>query len=198
MAEPPIATDSALKAILHEAEAIQAGVNRNYNAIYTTFGVVLPALVGIFALSAKDLKFDSALMPKVALIFVMVFSLSGLWAQSLWMELLRYVRYRYIVLLPRLYRATGQLADQNFLQWSGRRTPRNSSAILLFNIGCFAVLLLVHIAFMSAAPIALQMISILFIAAVTASNIAVMREATDLEKAIEESTSTSSPPSTPT
>lgn len=39
---PP--SDAELKAILHESDAIQAGVNRTYNAIYTTFGVVLPAL----------------------------------------------------------------------------------------------------------------------------------------------------------
>lgn len=179
-------SDPALKVMLHEADAIQGGINRSYGAIYTSFGVAMPALIGIFAFAAKDFRFTGRELPYVAVAFVMVFALGGLWAQSLWMELLRYVHYKYAVLMPRLYHGTSR-RELNYLQWSRQRSAQRGFPILLFNLASWLVLLTVHAAFIATAPWFLNVLSAAFIVAVTASTIAVMREARLVAHAIEES-----------
>lgn len=178
-------SEAELKSILVELDAMQAGISRTYGAIYTTFGVVLPALVGIFTFTAKDLKFSAAEMPKVALAFILVFSLGGLWAHSVWMELIRYSKYKYSVLMPRLYRVAGRNHEANYMEWISRRKGLSGHSILAFNLGCWAVLLTVHALFLTHSHWAMQGASVLAIGTVTWSNLAVMKEAAVLDMGAE-------------
>lgn len=172
-----------LTALLQEAADIQEGVQRTYSAIYTSFGVILPAVIGVFVFVAKEDKapLDHAML---ATAFVVVFALGSLWSQSAWMELLRYVRYKYVVLLPRLYAASSQGEQPNFLQWSGRRTLLSWLPILLFNLGALTVLLCAHFGFVTSGRLALQAVSLSFIIAVSIGSVAVIIEARQVEKEI--------------
>jgi hypothetical protein len=177
-------SEEALKVILNEAESVQKGIDRSYGAIYTSFGIIMPGLLGVLAFAAKDLKFDDKQMPIVALAFVIALSLGGLWAQSTWMELLRYVRYKYVELMPRLFAAGGMAEEPNYIQWSGPRSFRMALPIFLFNISCWVVLVLVFIAFLRKASGFEQAIAIAFIVAAMISSGAALAEGYKIEREI--------------
>jgi hypothetical protein len=171
-------------AIIHESEQVQSGIDRAQNGIYTSFGVVLPAVFGLFLFFAGDKRpEDTDIPPNIAaLLFVMAVSLGGMWSQNLWMELFRYTRYKHAVLLPRLYQATGQSSRTNFLQ-TVPRTALMQLPVNLFNLGCLVALIGVHVKFIGRTwPVAA--ISIAFILAVVVSTIAVIVEGIRLGKAV--------------
>jgi hypothetical protein len=183
----PNGSDPALvDAIIHESEQVQSGIERAQNGIYTSFGVVLPAVFGLFLFFTGDKRPQGIPAELVALLFIMAISLGALWSQNLWMELFRYTNYKHTVLLPRLYEATNQNGRTNFLQ----TTPRSALMALpvnLFNVGVLVALIGAHAAFVGLkAPYSL--ISAGFIGSAVLSTFAVMIEAAKLGVAIQRST----------
>lgn len=178
-----MADDPKLEAILYEATEIQAGIERSYGAIHTSFGLVLPALIGVFAFLVET---ESSIEPEVlATLFILVFTLGSLWSQSSWMELLRYVRYKYVVLVPRLYAASGQGGSPSFLQWSGRRGAVSWLPIRLFNLGALVVLVVAQMGYVQPSDRwQLAALGWCFIGAVVASSVAVFVEAGRVEREI--------------
>lgn len=138
-AAPPAGGESpTLKALLHESDLIHQSMQRIYNAMYTAFGVVVPAVISIFVFIAREQQVDPC---RVAVAFIAVFALGSLWVQNLWMELFAFVEYRYLSLQPRLYAASGQASEPNFLEYTGTRSKRSWTPIILFNVlaGLFMV-----------------------------------------------------------
>lgn len=174
--------DPKLQAILHESSAIQEGIDRTYSAIYTSFGVVLPAVIGVFVFLARETKPVDE--PILATLFIIVFVLGSLWSQSMWMELLRYVRYKYVVLMPRLYRASSQTGEPNFLEWSGKRSLWSWLPILLFNLGALVVLVGAHVAFVLPGDRWLEAVSLGFILMAVVASVTVLVEARRVEREI--------------
>jgi len=121
-----------LKALLHESDVIHQSMQRIYNAMYTSFGVVVPAVISIFVFIAKEQQAVDA--SRVAVAFIAVFALGSLWVQNLWMELFAFVKYRYLNLQPRIYAASGQTSEQNFLEFTGVRSKLSWAPIMLFNV----------------------------------------------------------------
>jgi hypothetical protein len=164
-----------VQAIVHESEQVQSAIERAQNALYTSSGVILPVLTGAFVVAAKGTAVVVLPIGVLGLIFVITVSLGGMWSQYLWMELLRYTRYKHLVLLPRLYAATGQ-NGRNFLQTFGKQSVRMKLPILLFNVGCLIVLVATHVAFVSYTAWYLQVLSIAFIVSVVITTLAVFIE----------------------
>jgi hypothetical protein len=178
-------TSKLVEAIIHESEQVQSGIERTQNGIYTSFGVILPAIFALFVLGNGEDK-KSVFHPSlIATILIVAVSLGGMWSQYLWVELFRYTLFKHRVLLPRLYEATGQSGRKNLLETYGRRSVYAKIPINLFNTGVLAVLLCAHFGFVAAKPAyeALPFISGSFIAAVILSTIAVFAEGGKLEKA---------------
>ena len=121
-----------LKALLHESDVIHQSMQRIYNAMYTSFGVVVPAVISIFVFIAKEQSAVDA--SRVAVAFIAVFALGSLWVQNLWMELFAFVKYRYVNLQPRIYAASGQTSEKNFLEFTGTRSKLSWTPIMLFNV----------------------------------------------------------------
>src|ERR1700736_3340064 len=74
-AAPGAGDSPTLKALLHESDVIHQSMQRIYNAMYTSFGVVVPAVISIFVFIAKEPQADAAL---VAVAFIAVFALGAL------------------------------------------------------------------------------------------------------------------------
>jgi hypothetical protein len=132
-----------LEALLHESEVIHQSMQRIYNAMYTAFGVVVPAVISIFVFIAKEQQVDAS---RVAVAFIAVFALGSLWVQNLWMELFAFVKYRYLCLQPRIYEASGQTSAQSFLEFTGVRSRLSWTPIVLFNVlaGLFMISVLLE------------------------------------------------------
>jgi hypothetical protein len=175
---------AGLQAILKEVEGARAAMERSYGAIYTSFGVVLPALAGIFVFLARERVAAGSDESWYGALFIVILSLGAMWSQNLWMELLRYARYYYVELLPRLYAASGQGGRRNFLEWSGRRSLRSWLPILLFNLGCIAVLVAVGCKYLAAASRWVQVGSGALVLAACCSVVAVLIEARKVEEEI--------------
>ncbi|MCH9648647.1 MAG: hypothetical protein K0U98_10435 [Deltaproteobacteria bacterium] len=115
------AAETALKVLLQENEHVQSAISRNTTAIHTLFGIVLPAVFGVAAFSASK---GSTYLPADIAGFVLAGAVSAAWIYNcgLWVEVLKYLRYKYLVLQPRLY-ALGNLEGQkNFLQYLATTT----------------------------------------------------------------------------
>ncbi len=167
-------------AIIHESEQVQSGIERTQNGIYTSFGVILPAILGIFLL-AGDGEQSGFAPPLVAAILIVAVALGGMWSQYLWVELFRYTRFKHRHLLPRLYAATGQAGSKNLMEEYGQRSFLMKLPINLFNIGVLAVLIIAHVAFVAGEHETLPYVTGSFIAAVIISTFAVIVEGSRLE-----------------
>lgn len=179
-------TAKLVEAIVHESEQVQSGIERTQNGIFTSFGVVLPAILGVFLFvgEGNNVRIPP---PLVAAILIVVVSLGGLWSQYLWMELFRYTRYKHVHLLPRLYAATGQSDHPNMMQLYGRRSLLMALPINLFNAGVLVVLIAAHFALVKTTTLdgrfdLLPYLTGAFILAVISSSIAVILEGARLER----------------
>lgn len=111
-------------------------------------------------------------------------TLGTIWTQNSWMDLLRYVRYKYLVLMPRLYAASGQDSRESFLPWSGRRSLRSWLPSHLFILALLGLVLGVFFTTVVPGGYALIVTSLFFIAISAASTLSVLLETQALEREI--------------
>ena len=182
---PSEVVDHRFEAVKLELEDVQASIQRTYQSIYTAFGVIMPALVGIFVFAAKEAPpaapkgsvatLDVSLL---ATVFILIFAFGSFWTQNMWMELLRYVRYKYVRLMPRLYALSGQTNEKNFVQASGRRTFVSWVPILLLNVASLVIQAGAYLQFIEPAQSHyMNAVVIAFIVAGSISTMAVFTEA---------------------
>lgn len=166
-----------VKAIKHEIDEAQAGIARTYDAIYKSYGVILPIVTAILAFAAKDLQIHDARTPIAGTVFVIVVCLSGLWSQVMWMDLLRYARFKYVVLMPRFYRATNQPEARSYMDWTSGVSVRFWIPIHLFQVGCLAILVVTHVTLIAGCDRPwLELLSLTFVVALVISTVAVILE----------------------
>lgn len=173
-----MANVDAVTVILKEIDEVRKGIERSYTAINAIFGVIFPAALTFFIFIGKDEgKLEK---PVLAFMFITLISMSFVWSQVQWMELLRYVRYYYRSLMPRLYEASGQADERDFLKWSGPRTYTEWLPMLLLYSGCLGLGVgALHIAWGGALLIRIG--SVLFLIGAVFSAIAVFTQARCIE-----------------
>ena len=191
---PPGDIDRRFEAVKFELDDVHTSIQRTYQSIYTAFGVMMPALVGIFVFAAKEAPPAAVKGPAaksaldvslLATVFILIFAFGSFWTQNMWMELLRYVRYKYVRLMPRLYALSGQTNVENFVQSSGRRTFVNWIPILLLNVASLVIQAGAYLQFIRPAEqFAMDAVVIAFIIASSISATAVFVEAHRVEEEI--------------
>ena len=157
-------SEQRLQALLHESANVHDSIQRLYTAIYAGFGAVLPALIGVFLVVANHDGGATLDTPAVALIFLGSYSLGSLWLQILWLELFEYVEYRYTVLYPLLYKASGQENRVSFLEFSLPRHPVAWIPTFLFQVTGLVFVAWVWLRYLAYAGCTFGAIGALFIA----------------------------------
>ena len=100
-----------IEALKAESGELNGRIQEVYKSMYALFGTILPAVLTVFALVDKDVP--AIWRGEVVFMFVAVISLASMWSSALGMELITFLRYRYVVFQPRLYVATGQLGEDD-------------------------------------------------------------------------------------
>lgn len=181
-----MADNPKLEALLHESTQVHEGIQRLYAAVYTGFGAVMPAAIGVFLLVTSKAPSDVRDGPTVGLIFLAAYSLGSLWLGSLWMELLAFLRYRYVVLYPLIYAASGQHGRSSLLEYVSPRPLRSWLPSLLFQLGGLGFAIWVWEAYVHecAAPPGHPLLGLVFIALAFVGGLAVMSEVNELQKTV--------------
>jgi len=130
--------DLSVRVLLHESESVQDAISRAIGGVNAIFGIVVPAAFGVLLFTSdKEFSFLSPELRSVALSGIV--SLAVLSASALWVEALQYLRYKYLVLLPRLY-DLGGISGENFLQYQARTRPREALVpTILFQVLVFVL-----------------------------------------------------------
>ena len=66
--------EDLVKALIHESEEVQSGVARAQGALYTSSGIILPLLTGVFVIAAKE-----AISPPALRVLALVFVVTPHW-----------------------------------------------------------------------------------------------------------------------
>lgn len=137
-----MADNIVFEALKHEDALVNGRMQELYKALYAILGAVLPGTVAIFTFLAKEQN-SSLKIEVVAFAFIAVFSLASLWANSLWMDLFPFIRYRYLILQPQILRASGQegraslvafVSPRPFLNWVPTLAFTALSVVLLSGV----------------------------------------------------------------
>lgn len=113
--------EAALKVLLHESDHVQGAISRLVSTLNALFGVVLPAAFGVVLFSAG--RGDQHFSPDVlGFALIGIVSLALIYSSSLWVEALKYIRYKYTQLHPRMYRLIGRSEEPNFVQYLASTT----------------------------------------------------------------------------
>lgn len=120
------------EALKHEDAQINGRMQEIYKSLYAILGVALPGAVAVFVFLARE--HDSVQNEVIAFAFITVFTLASLWANNLWMELFPFIRYKYLVLQPQLFEATGQGNRANLVTFVSPRPFISWVPTLLFSL----------------------------------------------------------------
>lgn len=122
-----------------ESTELNGRIQEVYKSLYAMFGAILPAALTVFALLIKDAEPGES--SQVAFMFVAVVSLASLWSSALGMEVLTFLRYRYVSFQPRLYAAVGQQDKQDLGVFSLTGHRLRWIPTLLLNLILFVLVL---------------------------------------------------------
>lgn len=133
-----------LEVLLHESQQVHDTLSRTLSVANALFGAVLPVAVGFLLYTAG--KEDTALpLDVLAAGLAAVVSLTAIFNAGLWVEISRYIHYKYVKLYPELYKLAG-LDGENFGQYLARqqqRYPSLATAIFHVVIFSFSIVLVV-------------------------------------------------------
>ena len=131
-----------LEVLMHESQQVHDTLGRTLAVANALFGAVLPVAVGFLLYTAG--KEDTALpLDVLAVGLAAVVSLTAIFNAGLWVEISRYVHYKYVKLYPELYKLAG-LDGENFGQYLARqqqRYPSLATAIFHFIMFSFSVVI---------------------------------------------------------
>lgn len=181
--ELAVADDAKLEALIHESANLHDAIQRLYGAIYAGFGAVMPAAIGVFLVVTTRENGKTVDPVAVSLIFLAAYALGSLWLQSLWMELLEHLRYRYLVLYPLIYEASGQQRP-NFLETITPRSLRSWLPSLLFQVAGLGFVIWVWHHYLTDQSTAARVIGLAFICLAVAGGVAVHLHYDALQRAI--------------
>ena len=127
-------TSPKLQVLLQEADHVQEAISRSIGQAYTIFGIIIPGVFGA-ALLLTDKANKVVPIEYLSVALVGLVSLSLLFSATLWMEAYDYVRYKYSVLLPRMYELSDIHGEENFLQHvAANRKPEGWIPVILFQV----------------------------------------------------------------
>lgn len=128
------------ESIANEWSYIESGIQRTQDSIYQAFGIVLPASITAFGLIlTKNDNVD--IRNVVPLVFIVLVSATIMWTCSLWMELLRYYRYKYVSLLPELYAVSFREGQRNMMVFQSGQGNSSLMPALLLNVSMLIFLI---------------------------------------------------------
>lgn len=127
-----------LEVLLHESAQVHDTVARTLTVANTLFGAVLPVAVGFLLYKAGE-KDKAIPLDVLAVALAAVVSLTAIFNAGLWVEISRYLHYKYVKLYPEIYKLAG-LRGENFGQYLAREQQRYPSlATALFHFTMFAL-----------------------------------------------------------
>jgi hypothetical protein len=140
MSEPILehSAETPLRAVLFEAEQHQQSLQRSLGMINLVSASELllgSLLLLLFAFPGLEVRQDW-----LAAVIVVVMCAGGLVLNFHWVEAISLLRYKYIVLYPRLFSVVGQQRWMNYLEFTAPRSLRSWMPILYYNLVAFTVL----------------------------------------------------------
>lgn len=132
------------QSIINELIWVENGIQRAQSSIYTSFGLVLPGSLTAFGwILSKNIGEN----PVSVVILLILISATIMWACSLWMELLRYYRYKHVRLMPEFYEISTRTTRKNMMVFEAGQSKRSWLPALLLNVSVFIFLISVLIDF---------------------------------------------------
>ena len=124
------------QSIVSELSWVENGIQRAQSSIYTSFGLVLPGTLTVFGWILSKNTGENP-----ALILLILISATIMWTCSLWMELLRYYRYKYVRLMPEFYEVSSRSTKKNMMVFEAGQSKRSWLPALLLNLSVFIFLI---------------------------------------------------------
>jgi len=124
------------QSIVSELSWVENGIQRAQSSIYTSFGLVLPGTLTVFGWILSNNTGENP-----ALILLILISATIMWTCSLWMELLRYYRYKYVRLMPEFYEVSSRSTKKNMMVFEAGQSKRSWLPALLLNLSVFIFLI---------------------------------------------------------
>jgi hypothetical protein len=131
------------QSIVNELSWVENGIQRAQSSIYTSFGLVLPGSFTVFGWISSKNTWEN---PVPAVILLILISATIMWACCLWMELLRYYRYKYVRLMPEFYEVSSRTTKKNMMVFQAGQSKRSWLPALLLNLSVFIFLIGILIA----------------------------------------------------
>lgn len=125
--------ERTLRVLMHESDQLQETIGRGLNTANALYGLVLPIAFTVLAFTsdAKELHFPPGLLCAV---FFGVVCATLIYNAGLWVEISRYLRFKYTVLYPQIHELGGVPRRDNmgvFLAKEHRH--RGAAATLAFH-----------------------------------------------------------------
>ena len=104
--------DPELTVLLHESEQVTALIERSQTVANALFGAVLPAAGAflLFAARGEEIQIPPQFL---GVFFAAIVTLALIFNAGLWFEITRYLRYKYLILYPRIYAVAGLEDKEN-------------------------------------------------------------------------------------
>ena len=133
-----------LKVLLHESEQLDGTIARTVTTANTLFGVVLPIVLGflVYTANATDVRIP---VDMLAFSLAAIVSLVSIYNAGLWVVITGFLRYKYLILYPRLYELGAMIGYEN----SGQFLAREHKVRGLWPMGAFHLLAAVFTALLS-------------------------------------------------
>lgn len=133
MAEGDDQNAKRIQLLIHESEQIHETIGRALNTANALYGLVLPGAFGVvvFTASSTDVHLPISL---IAVAFAGIVAATLIYNAGLWVEISRYLKYKYLVLYPELHRAGHIEREANFGVFLAREhRARGAGATLAFH-----------------------------------------------------------------
>ena len=131
-----------LEILLHESQQVHDTLARTLTVANALFGAVLPVAGGFLLYKAGE-KDKAMPLDVLAVALAAVVSLTAIFNAGLWVEMSRYIHYKYVKIYPELYKLAG-LSGENFGQYLAReqqRYPSLATALFHFTMFSFSAVL---------------------------------------------------------
>lgn len=169
------------ESISTELSYIESGIQRAQASIYQAFGIVLPVSISAIGLILSK-EHKGNIQSAVPLVFIVLVTATIIWTCCLWMELLRYYRYKYVSLLPELYSVSCREEQRNMMVFLSSQGESSWMPAILLNLSTMIFLVGISLIFY-AKKMPYLGFSGVFMLLATASVIYVLRELRSVQRA---------------
>ena len=141
-------SEHAIAVLKEEATHLREALGRVIGTIYTLFGVVMPIVIGAAFLVGEKAA-DVVRLDLLGFGVLAIVSAAIAYSNTLWLEAHEYLRYKYLVLWPRMYKLVELAAEENFMQYQARtRLLRSWLPALIFQVAIMLAALILGVTFL--------------------------------------------------